>query len=64
MLKLKRKIGETILIGPNVTVTVTAVEGARVELAVLAPKEIRILRSELEGTPPRVRRDAKETVES
>lgn len=47
MLVLQRKAGESILIGDNVKVTVLAVEGGRVRLAVDAPKEIQILRSEL-----------------
>lgn len=47
MLVLQRKIGESILIGEETTVTVLAVEGGRVRLAVDAPKYIQILRSEL-----------------
>lgn len=47
MLVLQRKIGESILIGEETTVTVLAVEGGRVRLAVEAPKYIQILRSEL-----------------
>lgn len=57
MLILKRKIGETILIGDNVTVTVLEIERGRVSLAIGAPVEIRILRSELNGVPPRRRAD-------
>lgn len=47
MLVLQRKIGESILIGDETTITVLAVEGGRVRLAVDAPKYIQILRSEL-----------------
>lgn len=47
MLVLQRKIGESILIGEETTVTVLAVEGGRVRLAVDAPRYIQILRSEL-----------------
>lgn len=47
MLVLQRKVGESILIGDETTVTVLAVEGGRVRLAVDAPKYIQILRSEL-----------------
>lgn len=47
MLVLQRKAGESILIGEETTVTVLAVEGGRVRLAVDAPKYIQILRSEL-----------------
>lgn len=44
---LQRKVGESILIGDETSVTVLAVEGGRVRLAVDAPKYIQILRSEL-----------------
>lgn len=47
MLVLQRKIGESILIGDEVTVTILSVDGARVRVAVDAPKYIQILRSEL-----------------
>ncbi|MFI3253284.1 MAG: carbon storage regulator CsrA [Eubacteriales bacterium] len=47
MLVLQRKVGESVLIGDETTVTVLAVEGGRVRLAVDAPKYIQILRSEL-----------------
>lgn len=56
MLILKRKIGETICIGENVTVTVLEIERGRVSLAIGAPVEVRILRSEIVGTPPRPKR--------
>ncbi|MFI3250233.1 MAG: carbon storage regulator CsrA [Eubacteriales bacterium] len=47
MLVLQRKVGESILIGDEVTVTILSVDGARVRVAVDAPKYIQILRSEL-----------------
>lgn len=47
MLVLQRKASESILIGDNIKVTVLAVEGGRVRLAVDAPKDIQILRNEL-----------------
>lgn len=47
MLVLQRKVGESILIGEETTVTILAVEGGRVRVAVDAPKSITILRSEL-----------------
>ncbi len=47
MLVLQRKVGESIFIGEETQVTVLAVEGGRVRLAVDAPKYIQILRSEL-----------------
>lgn len=47
MLVLQRKVGESILIGEETTVTILAVEGGRVRVAVEAPKHITILRNEL-----------------
>ena len=47
MLVLSRKVGESILIGDNVTVVVTAVEGERVYIGIEAPKDVRIYRKEL-----------------
>ena len=47
MLILQRKEGESLLIGDEVEVTVLAVEAGRVRLAISAPSEISILRSEL-----------------
>lgn len=48
MLVLSRKIGEKILIGDNIVVEVRRVAGNRVTLAVEAPREVRILRGELQ----------------
>jgi len=47
ILVLSRKVGEAIHIGPDITIEVRRVAGNRVTLAVVAPKEIRILRREL-----------------
>jgi carbon storage regulator len=47
MLILQRKAGESLMIGDDITVTVLSVDGARVRLAISAPKDTRILRSEL-----------------
>jgi carbon storage regulator len=47
MLILQRKAGESLLIGDDITVSVLSVDGARVRLAISAPKDRRILRSEL-----------------
>ena len=48
MLILNRKQGEQIVIGDNIRVTVTAINGKRVELGVDAPQEFRIRREEPE----------------
>ena len=47
MLILQRKPGESLVIGENVTVSIISIEGGRVRLAISAPPEISILRSEL-----------------
>ena len=47
MLILQRKPGESLVIGENITVSVVSIEGGRARLAISAPPEISILRSEL-----------------
>ena len=47
MLILQRKAGESLLIGEDITVRVVSLDGARVRLAISAPPEVSILRSEL-----------------
>ena len=47
MLVLTRKIGDGLLIGEGVTVTILSVEGDRVKVGIEAPREIRVLRREL-----------------
>ncbi len=47
MLILQRRTGESVVIGEDVRVTVVSVEGGRVRLAISAPPEVSILRSEL-----------------
>jgi carbon storage regulator CsrA len=49
MLVLSRKSGESIRIGENVTIEVRRIAGNRVTIAVEAPRDVRILRSELEA---------------
>lgn len=48
MLVLSRKASERIHIGDNITIEVRRVAGNRVTLAIEAPRDIRILRGELE----------------
>ena len=47
MLILRRKPGEQLLIGDNIRITVMDVSEGGVRLAIEAPREITILRSEL-----------------
>ncbi|MDA7952016.1 MAG: carbon storage regulator [Pirellulaceae bacterium] len=61
MLILSRKSGEKIVIGENVTIRVNRVKGNRVTLAIEAPKDIRIIRSELNSLE---KKDLKENPKS
>jgi carbon storage regulator len=47
MLVLTRRLGETIIIGDSIRVTVTLIEGMRVRIGVVAPPEVRIDREEV-----------------
>jgi carbon storage regulator len=47
MLVLSRKLGEKVVIGDGITVTVVGVAGNRVRLAIEALDQVRILRGEL-----------------
>ena len=48
MLILSRKVGERIIIGEGIEVVVQRVSGDRVTLGLAAPREVKILRGELE----------------
>ena len=47
MLILTRRIGETLMVGDEVSVTVLGVKGNQVRLGVNAPKEIAVHREEI-----------------
>lgn len=47
MLVLSRKVGEEIVIGNDIRVTVVDVKGGRVKIGIQAPNDVGIFRSEL-----------------
>jgi carbon storage regulator len=47
MLILTRRVGETVMIGNDVTVTVLGVKGNQVRVGVNAPKEVAVHREEI-----------------
>ena len=47
MLILTRKIGESLMIGSEVTVTVMAVKGNQVRIGINAPKDVAVHREEV-----------------
>ena len=46
MLILTRKVGETVLIGENISITVVEVRGKQVRLGIEAPPDLLVLRTE------------------
>lgn len=47
MLALTRKIGERIVIGDNITVTLVDIKGDSIRLSIDAPKQVKIYRGEI-----------------
>lgn len=47
MLILTRRVGETVMIGNNVTVTVLGVKGNQVRIGINAPKNVPVHREEI-----------------
>ncbi len=47
MLVLTRKVGERVMIGDNITLTITEIKGDNVRIALDAPREVKIYRGEI-----------------
>ncbi len=61
MLILTRRVGETLVIGDNVTVTVLGVKGNQVRIGVNAPKDVSVHREEIYE---RIKREKESGVQS
>jgi len=47
MLILTRRIGEKLVIGENVTVTILAAKGSQIRIGIEAPRDIQVHREEI-----------------
>ena len=47
MLVLSRKVGERLVIADNIVVEVVRIRGNRITLGVVAPEDVKVMRSEL-----------------
>ena len=66
MLILTRRVGETVVIGEDIVVTVLGIKGKQVRIGVQAPKNVAVHREELlkrinegEAAPPHAERPAR-----
>lgn len=47
MLILTRRVGESLMIGENITVTVTGIKGDQVRIGITAPRDVPVHRQEI-----------------
>ena len=47
MLILTRRVGETVLVGNDVTVTIVGVKGKQIRIGINAPKDVAVHREEI-----------------
>lgn len=52
MLVLNRRIGEKLIIGGNIEVTILAIKGGQIRVGIEAPKEISVIREEIKDKYP------------
>jgi carbon storage regulator len=47
MLILTRKVGETVVIGDNITVAIIGVKGSQIRIGINAPRDVTVHREEI-----------------
>ena len=55
MLVLSRKTKESIMIGDDVRITLVRIDGNKVRIGIDAPKDVRVVRAEIEDKPAKNR---------
>jgi carbon storage regulator len=63
MLILTRRVGETLMVGDEVTVTVLGVKGNQVRIGVNAPKDVSVHREEIYQRIQKEKTDAQQSEE-